>query len=239
MRPLIDIEKQKRSLSRQVMHEIEKMIARDKLQPGDPLPSESQIAEQLQVSKSSVREAIKMLEALGIVQIKRGLCTEISKNPEQGFANVILSHFHRSNATAMQLKEFRRMFEVAYTSLAVENATEEDFVAIQRAISDFAQHLAGDELTVEDDISFHNAVVRATHNPFVISLGIALNELFKDSIDSSISTNPQYALQDHENIFEAIKGANPQAAAQAIEKSITLWANTLEEAPGEETGDDK
>ena len=65
----------KKSLSRQVVDSIEEMIMERKLGPGDVLPTEIQISEELQVSKSSVREAIKMLEALGVVEIRRGLCT--------------------------------------------------------------------------------------------------------------------------------------------------------------------
>ena len=81
----------RKSLSKQVMESIEKIILDQKLQPGDALPTEQQISEELGVSKSSVREAIKMLEALGVVEICRGLCTVISENPEQGYLNVFLS----------------------------------------------------------------------------------------------------------------------------------------------------
>ena len=82
----------RKSLSRQVMESIEKLILEQDLKPGDVLPTETQISETLQVSKSSVREAVKMLEALGVVEIRRGLCTVISANPEQGYLNVMLSH---------------------------------------------------------------------------------------------------------------------------------------------------
>ena len=84
----------RKSLSRQVMESIEELILEQNLKPGDVLPTETQISESLQVSKSSVREAIKMLEALGVVEIRRGLCTVISANPEQGYLNVMLSHLY-------------------------------------------------------------------------------------------------------------------------------------------------
>lgn len=76
----IKVRKTRKSLSKQVMESIEKLILDQKLRPGDALPTEQQISEELGVSKSSVREAIKMLEALGVVEIRRGLCTVISEN---------------------------------------------------------------------------------------------------------------------------------------------------------------
>ena len=70
----IKVRKTRKSLSKQVMESIEKLILDQKLRPGDALPTEQQISEELGVSKSSVREAIKMVE------IRRGLCTVISEN---------------------------------------------------------------------------------------------------------------------------------------------------------------
>ena len=103
----------KKSLSRQVVDSIEEMIMERKLGPGDVLPTEIQISEELQVSKRSVREAIKMLEALGVVEIRRGLCTVISKNPEQGYMNVMLSHFYLNSGNEEDLQNFRYIIESA------------------------------------------------------------------------------------------------------------------------------
>lgn len=103
----------KKSLSRQVVDSIEEMIMERKLGPGDVLPTEIQISEELQVSKSSVREAIKMLEALGVVN-SPGLCTVISKNPEQGYMNVMLSHFYLNSGNEEDLQNFRYIIESAY-----------------------------------------------------------------------------------------------------------------------------
>ena len=107
----------RKSLSKQVMESIEKIILDQKLQPGDALPTEQQISEELGVSKSSVREAIKMLEALGVVEIRRGLCTVISENPEQGYLNVFLSHLYLLSGSAEELREFRKIIEEAYTTV--------------------------------------------------------------------------------------------------------------------------
>ena len=127
----------RKSLSRQVMESIEKLILEQDLKPGDVLPTETQISETLQVSKSSVREAVKMLEALGVVEIRRGLCTVISANPEQGYLNVMLSHLYLNSGNEEELQVFRRTVESAYTTLAIDAATEQDLAAIQASLASF------------------------------------------------------------------------------------------------------
>ena len=165
----------KKSLSRQVVDSIEEMIMERKLGPGDVLPTEIQISEELQVSKSSVREAIKMLEALGVVEIRRGLCTVISKNPEQGYMNVMLSHFYLNSGNEEDLQNFRYIIESAYTTYAIHQATDNDLAAIREKLELFREKLRNGTLEAEDDILFHGQILQATHNSFMISLGNALN----------------------------------------------------------------
>lgn len=213
-----------KSLSRQVMDSIERMILEQKLVPGDVLPTETQIAEELQVSKSSVREAIKMLEALGIVEIRRGLCTVISANTEQGYLNVMLSHLYINSGDAEELQVFRRTIETAYTTLAIDTATETDLDAIRVELESFREKVRSGRLSPDDDLTFHNCILQATHNSFLISLGAALNEMFRETIGISIQISPHIALNDHEKIYQAVFNRDKEAAIAAIERSAQQWA---------------
>ena len=215
---------QRKSLSRQVMESIERMIWEQDLRPGDPLPTEAQIAGELMVSKSSVREAVKMLEALGVVEIRRGLCTVISASPEQGYMNVMLSHLYLNDGSAEELQVFRRTIETAYTALAIDAASESDLAAIQKALETFREKYQAHTLEASDDIAFHNQILLATHHAFLISLGSALNELFSETIAVSINLNPQIAMSDHEEICRAVLCRDKDAAFAAICKSAEQWA---------------
>ena len=217
-------QREKKSLSRQVVDSIEKMIMERKLGPGDVLPTEIQISEELQVSKSSVREAIKMLEALGVVEIRRGLCTVISENPEQGYLNVMLSHFYLNSGNEEELQSFRCIIESAYTVYAIRQATDEDLAAVREKLESFREKLQAGTLEAEDDIAFHGQVLQATHNSFMIGLGNALNEVFRRTIGISIQNSPEIALRDHENIYEALINRDPAAAERAIGISAKQWA---------------
>lgn len=217
----------RKTLSRQVLESIEQWILERKLGPGDILPTEVQIAEELQVSKSSVREAIKMLEVLGVVEIRRGLCTVISANPEQGYMNVLLSHFYLNSGTPQEARAFRNTIEVAYTCLAIEEATDADLEALRSCLEEFRRKVRDGSVTAADDIAFHNQILESTHNSFLIGLGKALNSLFRNSIELSLHQNPQTALADHEAIYQAIIQRNKGAASDAVRRSAEGWANFL------------
>ena len=224
---LTPLHSSQKSLSRQVMDSIEHMIREQQLGPGDVLPTETQIAEELQVSKSSVREAVKMLEALGIVEIRRGLCTVISANTEQGYLNVMLSQLYINSGTTEELQVFRRTIETAYTSLAIDVATEADLNAIGETLETFKNKVAAGEQCSSDDIAFHNSILQATHNAFFISLGTALNEMFRETIGISIDVNPSTAVSDHEKIYTAIVNRDKDAATAAIAASSQQWADAF------------
>ena len=153
-----------------------------------------------------------MLEALGVVEIRRGLCTVISKNPEQGYMNVMLSHFYLNSGNEEDLQNFRYIIESAYTTYAIHQATDNDLAAIREKLELFREKLRNGTLEAEDDILFHGQILQATHNSFMISLGNALNELFRRSIAIAIRDNPEVALHDHESIYQAIVNRDPVAA---------------------------
>lgn len=214
-------------LSRLVVEAIRDSIFKNELKPGDMLPTEAELTKQLGVSKSSVREAIKMLEAIGIVEIRRGQGTILSQNPEQGYMNVILFQLLMQDGSAQELKTFRRMVETSYIALAIESATEADIACIEGWVERFAKDLAKGVIDVEDDIGFHRAILTATHNRFVISLGEAMTQLYSDSIQKSIQLQPEHALSDHRMICRAIKERDLSLAKDCVDHSIDLWADTL------------
>ena len=217
----------RKSLSRQVMESIEQMILEQQLGPGDVLPTETQIADQLQVSKSSVREAVKMLEALGLVEIRRGLCTVISENPQRGFLNVLMSQLYLHSGSTDDLRVFRQVIEAACTNLAMETATDSDLQLVRQALEQFRRKVEQGALEVEDDIHFHMQIVQATHNTFLVTLASALYSLFRDSIRHSIQENPRTALHDHERIFQAFLDRDSSAATKAIRESADAWAPSI------------
>ena len=178
-----------------------------------------------------------MLEALGVVEIRRGLCTVISENPEQGYMNVMLSHFYLNSGNEEDLQNFRYIIESAYTTYAIRQATDNDLAAIREKLELFREKLRNGTLEAEDDILVHGQILQATHNSFMIGLGNALNELFRRSIAIAIRENPEVARHDHESIYQAIVNRDPVAAEKVIAASARQWAASfkIQDAVAEST----
>lgn len=219
--------KKRKSLSKQVVDTIQDMISSGELKAGDVLPSEQELALKVAVSKSSVREAIKMLEAVGVVEIMRGQGTVLNNDTSKGFMNAILFQLLMQSKDQKQLLEFRKMFEVAYTKLALQNADEEDIISIGQAFDRFKIAVRNGNVTVELDLDFHNCILKATHNTLVISLGTAINSLFEKSIERSIGNYPELALRDHNDIFKAIYNRQIDKIDEIITTSTETWSHSL------------
>lgn len=217
----------KRSVVNLIMDKIREAITNKELNPGDFLPSELELAKNLGVSKSSVREAIKMLQALGIVEIRRGKGTIIRETPPKESINPMIFQLILYNGYPEDLVELRLMFEPAYCVMAMERATEEDIAKIRETLEKFEAAIKAGTQVAEDDIAFHLAILHATKNPLVIKIGETIFELFKPSISISMKNIPEIALRDHKRIFEAFCKKDEVRLRKAVLKSYEGWKKSL------------
>ena len=117
-----------------VIERIKEALINRELKPGDYLPSESELTRSLGVGKTTVREAIKMLQAMGIVEVKRGQGTIICKHPEESVLDPLIFQLMLQNGEPKDITDLRMIFEPAYTIVAMERATEEDLESIRSAV---------------------------------------------------------------------------------------------------------
>ena len=216
-------------LSEQVVDEIRRMVAAGELKAGDMLPTENELTQRLGVSKSSVREAVKMMQAIGIVEIQRGKGTVLSQSMEKGYMNVMLCQMQMQNGSPRELKEFRQMVELACVSVALEKATQEDLEEIGRCVDRFQDQIRQGKPDAEEDLRFHRAIWAATHNRFISTLGEAVMGMYMDSIGQSIGEHPDQALADHQRIYQALQERSGQKVREAVLRSLDVWGDTLEE----------
>ena len=212
-----------------VIERIKEALLNKELQPGDYLPSEAEMTQSLGVSKTGVREAVKMLQAMGIVEVRRGKKTRIREHPEEDFINPMLFRLIIEKGTTKDIVDFRMMFEPGYTLMAMERATEEDIENIRETLERFEKVIEQGMPTAENDLAFHRAILQSTHNPFVIRTGMTILQLFRASIDRSVRDHPQVALQDHKRIFTAFCEKDAQKLREAIIKNFERWEAFLEE----------
>src|SRR5699024_1870098 len=119
------------------------------------------------------------------------------------FINVLFFQLIFQQGDTSDFVEFRRVFEIAYTKLATENATQEDLDNIKHTIIQYEENVKSGIINVQNDLDFHQKILEATHNDFIISLGSAINSIYANSIETSVKYRPEIAISDHYSIYNA------------------------------------
>ncbi|MDO5135829.1 MAG: FadR/GntR family transcriptional regulator [Eubacteriales bacterium] len=216
-----------KKLSRMVTDKITEALSNGQIKPGDYLPSENQLAESLGVGKSSVREAIKMLEAVGVVEIIKGHGSRVRTVIDSHALNPLAYQLIlQGNKNQEKLVEFRRIIEGAASCLATKMITEEEISALEKLHQQMEKNAAANINNLELDIQFHEYIYSATQNPFFACVGSALMMLFKPTMSISNTVYPYIVLENHARILKALKERNETAMQEAILHSINKW-NTL------------
>jgi len=211
-----------------VAHEIGSRIVRGDFPPGTNLPNEAQWAENFRVSRSAVREAIKMLMAKGLLTSRPKVGTWVESKDRWNLLDRDVLNWYASAPDAMSflatVQEFRYIIEPEAAALAAERRSEEEMAEISRAVYEMGTAPTLTERT-RADTRFHLAVLKATHNDLLIPLGTliesALNTLF---VYVTREANSLRHAQDlHEAIEEKIRLRQPEEARIAVRR---LLANT-------------
>lgn len=197
------------------------------LKPGDYLPSETELTKTLGIGKSSVREAVKMLQAMGVVEVRRGDGTVVREHPGPDYLSPLVFQLIMESGYPDDLVELRLMFEPAAAVMAMERATGEDHENIRLAVERLERAVGLGKPTAEDDIAFHAAILNATKNPLVIRIGETIFQLFKPSISVSMQHIGNRAVQDHRLIYEAFRSGDADRLRAAVLKSYDGWKESL------------
>lgn len=202
------------SLSDHVFRQLKEMIIRKELVPGEKLPSEQELAEHFDVGRHTVREALKKMAVMGLVESRVGqgsYITEVKPRDVLGFmANqLVMSEGDRKN-----LMELRTLLELKSVSLAAERATERDLEEIKFYLKQMHKVTDDGRAFVDEDIKFHFAIANATKNEY---FGVVLNSI-RDMLlmvqeEAVISEGAmERALKYHQRIYEAIRKKDSQSS---------------------------
>jgi len=219
-----------------VIDRVKDALLRKELKPGDYLPSETELTRNLGVSKSSVREAIKMLQAMGVLEVRRGQGTLIRQHPGLDCISPMLFQLIVENGYPADLVELRLMFEPAFSVMAMERASPKDRDRIRQAMERLESAVRAGTQAAEDDIAFHLAILQATRNPLVVRIGETIFQLFRPSISISMVHIAARAVEDHRRIFEAFCAGDAERLRAAVLASYDGWKESLSRASGEGGG---
>src|SRR5581483_4368117 len=165
----------------QVAEQIENLILSGELQSGDRLPTEREFAEQFHVSRTAVREAMKLLEQKGLVEMRPGRGTHVIDGTLQAVRHSLgLMMRVGQQGNLLSLVEVRELLEPGIAALAAERAGEEDIAIMRAAIATMDKHLTCADNYIAADNSFHRALAKATQNPVVLSLVDSIVDLLSE-----------------------------------------------------------
>jgi DNA-binding FadR family transcriptional regulator len=216
-----------------VAERILELIGQSGLRPGDRMPTENELAARLGASRTVVREAVKILSAIGRVRAQKGRGLYVADDPGMLGSGLWNGFFLPTDLDHVyMLFEFRRVQESAASRLAATRATPSELQTIETAAEVCRQgHLAADtEMWTRGDDDFHLSIAAASHNPFLVSAVREARRLLKQSsrigLQGTLGGHAEEALNEHTAIYEAVRGGDAEAAAQAATVHLD---NTLED----------
>jgi GntR family transcriptional repressor for pyruvate dehydrogenase complex len=216
-----------------VAERILELIAELRLRPGDRMPTEKELATRLSASRTMVREAVKILSAIGRVKAQKGRGLYVGDDDGMlgstrwggFFLPTDLDHVY-------MLFEFRQVQETAASRLAATRATPAELRAIEAAVETCRHgHLTGETaLFNRGDDEFHLGIATASHNHFLVVSVRAARDLQHQSniigLHGTVGGHAEEAVEEHAAIYRAIRDGDPEAAAHATEVHLD---NTLED----------
>ena len=202
---------------------------------GDRLPTERALSQQLGVSRTVVREAVKMLAALGIVRTHQGSGLYVKSEPHPFATAAIDVSLSVDPADVLSLFEFRRTLEVQTARLAAERITPRELRMVQESIELNKQSAESNqkEQFYQSDVAFHQCIAEATRNPFLASAVATVVRLQHWATTIAIGGPPgslRVAADQHVAILAAIRDGQPDKAAQAMQTHLdTVMASYQQE----------
>ena len=214
-----------------VINKIKYLLLTRQLTSGMRLPSEKELADSLSVGRSSIREAMKILSAFGIVQIRRGDGMYITESIGKNLFDPFLFELILSQPDKRDLLELRGFMELGLVRVIFDNADEDDIKRIEDQFRDMESKIQNGnrdpQVLTQCDLNFHIALGRATKNKLLEKIYNFVLEYFTPSIERT-HVNEQSglnALRLHKNILEALITRDFDKAIAAINESIQEWGN--------------
>jgi len=201
-----------------VARQIERFISEGVLRPGDKLPSERELAETFEVSRSSVRDGIRTLELTGLVEARQGEGTIVCDLSPDSVVNPLASVLVRKRQLVAELLDVRKMLEPPLAARAASNASPEEIAHLEDILRRQGQKVRQGELAVEEDSEFHYGIARAANNSVIMKVLDILMDLLRKTRERSLQVQgrPQQSFASHRRILSAIKRGDGRAAEIAM-----------------------
>ena len=207
------------------------LISERHLKPGDPLPTERELMQHYAVGRSSVREALRMLESKGLITASGSGSFAVAdfRNPLNDSLSLLLAV---EESSLRELFQVRRILEGEAVALATEAADESHVERMRAATELMREGLASQEDYINADLAFHLTVAEATQNRLILHLMHAIRDQLHRALSSiyNIPGSPERSVDDHELIIEAVETRKPDEARARMHEHLSRVEEAVEAA---------
>jgi GntR family transcriptional regulator, transcriptional repressor for pyruvate dehydrogenase complex len=227
IQPIGDIDK-----IQQIIAALHDFIVEGDLQEGTELPSEKELATTLRVSRFSLREALRVAQAQGLIEISRGRKPRVAAPSAAAAAEMISLTLRRSKNTLLDLADARLVLETHVAAEAATRASEDDVQRLQETIEICADESSDAATRVAKDVEFHSILVKASGNVVFEIMLAPLAGLLRASLEKNYRNGA--GIEGHIAVLDAIRSRDPSAAAAAMRAHLEFGRSMLEASLSEE-----
>lgn len=208
-----------------IVQQVLTLIEDGKLKRGDQLPSERELTETFKVSRTTVREAIRTLESMKLLQCRQGTGTYVLASSEEALIQPLAAALFNKKDDIRDIFYIRKIIEPQVAHLAAENAMPQEIEEMETILRKQKESIERGENIIETDSAFHNLMAKATTNRVMERLIAALIDLLKQSREDYLMENEnderaKRSLEGHRQILSAIKKGDSTAAQKSMLRHI-------------------
>lgn len=205
----------------EIVRQVQSLTASKAFKPGDRLPSERELAERFQVSRVTVRQALSVLQAMGVIESRVGDGT-FAGGTRNSVVTVLAPMLHAPKSTLLEQLELRRLIEPEVARLAAERATDAQVGEMRRSLARQQRLLDQGQSIIEEDSALHLIIARSSQNSLLVRMMESIHELLRDSREESLRARAtmERSLAGHRRIVDAIARHDRPAARQAMLRHV-------------------
>lgn len=194
----------------------------NKLKPGDMLPSERELVRAFRVSRTSIRDAIRSLEATGLLEPRQGIGTVVREFSADAILTPVAGALRQKRKVIDELLDVRMIIEPALARRAALHATPEQIAELQLILGRQEEKVHQGEPATAEDSNFHYTLALAANNSVMLKLVHVLMDLLREMRERSLEVGgrPQKSLAGHRRILAAVKQGNAVAAESAMRRHL-------------------
>ena len=222
---------ERQSLPTEIARKLLDYILEGQIAPGTRIPSERQLAQHLKVGRSAVREALKSLGLLGMIEVRQGDGTYIRKPDSSLLPRLIEWGLVLGERRVMDLIELRRYLEIASAGSAALRRDDDDLAAMRSALETMKQNLTHLKEYVEADLDFHSCIARASKNTVLEDFLIGIRALLTVWMSrvANVPSKSELAHAEYSELFDAIVRQDEAAASELMRRHLEASAERLQE----------